>query len=84
MSASKLYSLAVAQVVAGSSMGNTGRQLIQMLLLSIAIFVAVMGAILGMTAGNTLMALGIMDVFLILFTAIYMVIAALNFYNIET
>ena len=84
MSANKLYSLAVAQVVAGSSLGNTGRQLIQMLVMSIAIFVAVMGAMLGMAAGNVLMALGIMNLFLILFTVIYMVIAALNFYNIET
>lgn len=84
MSANKLYSLAVAQIVAGSSLGNTGRQLIQMLLLSVAVFVAVMGAILGMSAGGVLMALGVMDVFLILFTMVYMVIAALNFYNIET
>ncbi len=84
LSGGKLYSLAVAQVVAGSSIGNTGRQLIQMLLLCIAIFVSVMGAILGMSVGGVLLALGIMDLFLILFTAIYMVIATLNFYNIET
>lgn len=84
LSAGRLYSLAVAQVIAGSALGNTGRQLIQMVLLSIAIFVSVMGAILGMSVGGVLLALGIMDLFLILFTAIYMVIATLNFYNIET
>jgi len=84
LSAGKLYSLAVAQIIAGSALGNTGRQLIQMLLLSVAIFVSVMGAILGMSIGGKLFALGIMNLFLILFTGIYMVIAALNFYNIET
>ncbi len=37
-----------------------------------------------MISRMVLMALGIMNLFLILFTVIYMVIAALNFYNIET
>ncbi len=83
MSAGKLYSLAVAQIITGSALGNTAKQLTQMLLLSIAIFAAVMGAIMGMSAGGVLMALGIMDLFLGLFTIIYMVIAALNFYSIE-
>lgn len=84
ISACKLYSLAVAQIIAGSSLGNTGRQLLQMLLLSIAIFIAFMGAVLGTALAGPLMALGIMVLFLSLFTAIYMVIATLNFYHIET
>ena len=83
LSANKLYSLAVAQIVTGSALGATARQLMQMLLLSIAIFAAVMGAIMGMSVGGVLMALGVMDLFLGLFTIIYMVIAALNFYHIE-
>ncbi len=83
MSAGKLYSLAVAQILTGSALGATARQLMQMLLLSIAIGAAVMGAVMGMAVGGRLMALGIMDLFLGLFTVIYMVIATLNFYHIE-
>ncbi len=83
LSANKLYSLAVAQIVTGNALGATARQLMQMLLLSIAIFAAVMGAVMGMSVGGVLMALGVMDLFLGLFTIIYMVIAALNFYHIE-
>ncbi|MCI9336532.1 MAG: hypothetical protein HFH93_03145 [Lachnospiraceae bacterium] len=84
VSAVKLYSLTVAQIVAGSSLGTAGRQLIQMLFLSMALFASVLGAILGMAVGGVLLSLGIMNLFLILFTMIYMVIASLNFYNIET
>lgn len=83
MSAGKLYSLAVAQIVTGSALGTTARQLVQMLLLSMAAGAGVMGAIMGMAVGGGLMALGIMDLFLGLFTMIYMVIATLNFYHIE-
>ena len=83
MSAGKLYSLAVAQIVTGSALGTTARQLVQMLLLSMAAGAGVMGAIMGMAVGDGLMALGIMDLFLGLFTMIYMVIATLNFYHIE-
>ncbi len=45
---------------------------------------AVTGGVLGMAAGGILQAYVLMDVFLVLFTVIFMVIAMLNFYNMET
>lgn len=83
LTANKLYALAVAEVVTGNTLGNLGRQLLQMLLQSVAIFVAVMGAVVGMRGDGILSALVLMDVFLALFTLIFMVIATLNFYNME-
>lgn len=83
LSANKLYALAVAEVVTGSTLGNMGRQMFQMLFQSIAIFVAVMGAMAGMVSGDVLMALVMMDVFLVLFTIVFLVIAMLNFYHME-
>ena len=40
--------------------------------------------LLGMAVGGIIQAYILMDVFLALFTAIFMVIAMLNFYNMET
>lgn len=84
LSANKLYALAVAEVMTGSTLGATGKQLLQMLLQSIAIFVAVLGAIAGVVSGGVWLGMVLMDLFLILFTVIFMVIAMLNFYNMES
>lgn len=84
LSANKLYVLAVAEAAVGDTFGVMGRQLFQMLFQGIAITMAVVGAILGMAMGGVLEAYILMDVLLILYTAIFMVIAAVNFYNMET
>ncbi len=83
LSANKLYALAVAEAVTGSTLGTMGRQMFHMLFHSIAIFVAVMGAMAGMLTGTVLTALVLMDVFLALITIVFLVIAMLNFYHME-
>lgn len=83
LAANKLYAYAVAEAVGGGSMGRLGKQLLQMLIQGMAVMAAVVGGVLGM-AGGTVQAYVLMDVFLILFTAVFMVIAMLNFYNMET
>lgn len=83
LAANKLYALAVAEAAVGNILGATGRQLLQMLIQGMAIFAAVVGGLLGMVIGGVMLAYVIMDVFLALFTLIFMVIAVLNFYNME-
>ena len=84
LSANKLYALAVAEAVCGSTLGRVGKQLLQMLIQGMAVMAAVIGGVLGMAVGGVVQAYVLMDVFLVLFTAIFMVIAMLNFYNMET
>ena len=84
LSANKLYALAVAEAVCGSTLGRVGKQLLQMLIRGMAVMAAVIGGVLGMAVGGVVQAYVLMDVFLVLFTAIFMVIAMLNFYNMET
>ena len=84
LSANKLYALAVAEVVVGATLGAFGRQLLQLFIQGIAISAAVVGGVIGMVVGGALQGYLLMDVFLSLFTFIFMVIAALNFYKIET
>lgn len=84
MYANKLYALAVSEVIVGSALGRTGKQLVQMLIQSVAIFMAVAGAVAGNKLGTTVLAYGLMDLMLLLCTAILMVIATLNFYRMET
>lgn len=84
LSANKLYALAVAEAVCGSTLGRVGKQLLQMLIQGMAVMAAVIGGTLGMAVGGIIQAYILMDVFLALFTAIFMVIAMLNFYNMET
>ena len=48
------------------------------------ILLAFLGAVTGSLAGGTDLAYLMMDVFLVLATAIFMVLAALNFYRMET
>ncbi len=83
LSANKLYALAVAEAICGNNLGIMGKQLLQMLIQGAAIFMAVLGGILGMAAGGVLTAYVCMDFFLLFFTLIFMVIATLNFYNME-
>ncbi len=82
--ANKLYALAVAEIVVGSTLGKAGRQLFQMFLQGIGLLMAVLGAAAGMQTGGVLAAYVFMDLFLLLFTVIFMVIAMLNFYKMET
>lgn len=84
LSANKLYALAVAEIVVGGTMGTFGKQLFQMLIQMIVIGTAIMGAVLGFTMGGIDLAYLIMDVFMVLFTAIFMIVASLNFYRMET
>lgn len=84
LSANKLYALAVAEAVCGSTLGRFGRQLLQMLIQGMAVMAAVIGGVLGMAVGGIVQAYVLMDVFLVLFTIIFLVIAMLNFYNMET
>lgn len=82
--ANKLYALAVAEIVTGSALGKTGKQLFQMLIQSIALMMAALGAFAGAQLGGVWMAYAFMDVTLVLITIIFMVIAMLNFYKMET
>lgn len=84
LSANKLYALAVAEVVVGPTLGTVGKSLLQMLIQVFAITMAVIGSAIGSAVGGTLQGYFLMDVFLTLFTIVFMVIAALNFYKMET
>ncbi len=84
LSANKLYSLAVAEIIAGNTLGVTGKQLLQLLIQGFAIGSGVLGAILGYSLSGIISAYICMDVFLFLFTAIFAVIATLNFERLET
>ena len=82
--ANKLYALAVAEIVTGNALGKAGKQLFQMFIQSIVLMMAALGAFAGAQLGEVWMAYAFMDVMLILFTIVFMVIAMLNFYKMET
>ena len=84
LSSNKLYALAVAEIVAGNVLGTTGKQLLQLFLQGIAIGMAVMGGIFGNMLGGVITSYILMDLFLILYTGIFMVISALNFNRLES
>lgn len=84
LAANKLYALAVAEAVVGGTLGTVGKQMFQLFLQSFVIMLAILGAVTGSLAGGTDLAYLMMDVFLVLATAIFMVLAALNFYRMET
>lgn len=84
LSANKLYSLAVAEAAVGSTLGRTGKQLLQMLFQGAAIMAAVAGAWGGMATGGIMAAYVLMDLCLGLVTLIFMIIAMVNFYKMET
>lgn len=80
----KLYALAVAEIAVGGTLGTVGKQLFQVFIQGVVIMAAVLGAALGAMIGGVMTAYCIMDVVLILLTLAFMVIAALNFYKMET
>lgn len=82
--ANKLYALAVAEVAVGNVLGRTGKQLLQLLIQSIAIGMAVLGAVIGKMLGTVELSYLFMDLALLALTAVFMVIATLNFYKMET
>ena len=84
LAANKLYAMAVAEAVVGGTLGTVGKQMFQLFLQSFVILLAFLGAVTGNLAGGTDLAYLMMDVFLVLATAIFMVLAALNFYRMET
>lgn len=79
----RLYATAVAEAALGDSLGQTAKQLLQMLFQGIAVTMAVMGAVLGIRLGGELLGFVMLDLFLLLVTMIFMVIAALNFDAIQ-
>lgn len=84
LASNKLYALAVAEIAVGGTLGTVGKQLFQLFIQCFVIMAAVLGAVLGAMAGGVTLAYCIADVFLVLFTLAFMVIAALNFYKMET
>ncbi len=84
LSANKLYALAVAEIAVGGVLGTMGKQLFQLFIQGLVIVAAILGAVLGAMVGGVTLAYLLMDVFLILSTAVFMVLAALNFYKLET
>ena len=81
--ANRIYATAVAEAALADSLGRTAKQLLQMLFQGIAITMAVMGAILGVQVGGNLLGFVLLNLFLLLVTLIFMVIAALNFDAIQ-
>lgn len=84
LASNKLYALAVAEIAVGGKMGTVGKQFFQLFIQGFVITAAVLGAVLGYNVSGVTLAYCIMDIFLILFTLAFMVIAALNFYKMET
>lgn len=84
LASNKLYALAVAEIAVGGTLGTVGKQLFQVFIQGVVITAAVLGAVLGSMVGGVTLAYGIMDILLVLFTLAFMVIAALNFYKMET
>lgn len=84
LSANKLYSLAVAEAAVGATMGRVGKQLFQLFIQGIVIGAAVLGAVLGYFLGGMNLAYLLMDVCLLAATLVFMVLATLNFYKMET
>ena len=84
LSANKLYAFAVAEIVTGNVLGTTGKQLLQLFIQGMAIGMAAMGGVFGHMLGGVIVSYILMDLFLILYTGIFMVISALNFNRLES
>lgn len=84
LSACKLYSLAVAETLVGNTLGKTGKQLLQMLILGLAIGIPFLGAVAGMLLSGLNLAYILMIVLLLAEVAVLMVIASVRFYRMET
>lgn len=84
LNANKLYALAVAEAAVGNVLGTMGKQLFQMFIQGAVIGFAALGAAVGMMLGGINLAYLLMILFLTAATAVFMVIAAWNFYKMET
>lgn len=84
LSACKLYIYADVQILMGDILGNTGRQLFQMLMIGIAIGIAALGALAGFLLGGLNLAYIMMIVMLCAETAGFMALASMGFYRMET
>lgn len=84
LNACKLYILAVAEVAVGNVLGQTGKQFFQLFLMGIVISAGITGAVLGMMIGGINAAYATMIILLSGATAIFMTIASLCFYRMET
>lgn len=84
LNANKLYALALAEALVGDVMGRVGKQLFQMFLQGIVIGFAFLGALAGMLLGGINLAYIMMILFLAVATALFMLVATLNFYKMET
>lgn len=84
LSANKLYALAVAEAAVGGVLGTVGKQMFQLFIQGIVITVAILGAFLGYNVGGLTLSYVMMDLMLFLATFIFMVLATLNFYRMET
>lgn len=83
VAANKLYVLAVAEIVTGNALGNVGKQFFQMLVQGFVLGFAVLGAVVGHYIGGLELSYAIMDIVLLVITALFMVLASLNFYRME-
>lgn len=84
LNACKLYILAVAEIAVGDVLGQTGKQLFQLFLMGISISFGIVGAVIGMAIAGMNGAYLMMILILAGVTAIYMTIASLCFYRMET
>lgn len=84
LSACKLYVYADVQILMGDTLGITGRQMFQLLLMGVAIGVAALGALAGFLLGGINLAYIMMIVMLCAETAGFMALASMGFYRMET
>lgn len=84
LSANKLYALAVAEAALGGTLGRVGKQMFQLFIQGFVILFAVIGALVGMALGSVALAYLLMDLFLLAATLVFMVLATLNFYRMES
>ena len=84
LNACKLYILAVAEIAVGDVLGQTGKQLFQLFLMGMSISAGIVGALIGAAIGGMNGAYLGMIILLLGVTAIFMTIASLCFYRMET
>ncbi len=84
LNACKLYILAVAEVIMGNVLGQTGKQLFQLFLMGVVLTVGIVAGVIGMLVGGINLAYLLMVLLLTAMTAICMTIASLCFYRMET
>lgn len=83
MASSRLYTYTVGEIVVGNVLGNFGRQMFQMFLMSIVLLLGVGGAFLGYFMGGVTLAFVLMAFAFLTADAVFMVLSTLNFYRLE-